>query len=248
MKNWIASVVFVVAVVLAFTLAFTWQNSYGRLTAWLIVAVGVVVLSVALSPGSGPSLKYLLIDERNRYSQPALITFCWFVTIVSAYLACAAWNVALWTPGTRPLPVEIQIPPALWVLAGVVGVDIVGTGIILADKRRRMSSPLQQAAANQAGLTLAGTLFVRPSASNAELRDLITHDEITAQDTPDLAALQKLLFQITAVIVYALALGRLIFSTDPALPITGFPSIPEGFLALLGISTATALVNRAVPR
>jgi hypothetical protein len=85
MPRRLAFALFIVSVTVSFALAFFWQDSYGRLVAWLIVVGGVIAAIVAL-PQEGPSLRVLLVDERNRYSQPALITIAWFTVIVSAYL------------------------------------------------------------------------------------------------------------------------------------------------------------------
>jgi hypothetical protein len=78
--------------------------------------------------------------------------------------------------------------------------------------------------------------------------DLVTYDERGLEDRTDMAAVQQLLFQVAAVIVYIVALGRLMFATDAQTPILAFPVIPEGFLALLGVAQLTALINRAIPR
>jgi hypothetical protein len=250
MPRLFAFAIFVASVAVSFAFGFFVQNSYGRLAAWLIV-VGGVLAAVAAIPKEGPSLRAVLVDERNRYSQPALITLAWFVVIVSAYLACALWNVALWIPSpTTPLPIEIKVPPTVWVLAGIVGVDVIAASIIVTQKGWRAPSASHLAEAQRIGQPVpeAGTLFVRGRPADAEGVDFIAYDELGVQETVDLAALQKLLFQITAVIVYAVALGRLIYSMPVRDAISGFPPIPEGFLALIGVSTATAVINRAIPR
>lgn len=250
MKRGYFLALFALTVVLGFVLPFVWHGGYGRLGAWLVVAVGVLAAVVGFTPDRGGTLAAVLIDDRNRFSQPALITLTWFVVVISAYLACALWNVAIWqpTPGT-PLPIGITVPASVWVLAGIVGTDLVGTGIILEQKRRnRTPSAAVTARVQQAGMTTTGTVLQRASPADARVDDLVTHDEPLASETPDLGAVQKLLFQIAAAIIYTAALGRLIYLTPAADAITAFPEIPEGFLALLGVSTATALVNRAVPR
>lgn len=238
---------FAAAVIVAFVLPFVWLSGYGRLVAWFVVAAGVIAFVLGTSGGT---LKALLIDERNRYSQPAFIALSWFVVIVSSYLSCAVWNVALWTPGSGQLPLAIDVPPSIWVLAGIVGVDVIAEGTILGVKKRRVRLPHHTVAAAQRGMlaAVANTLSANPSPTDARLTDMVTYDELGLEESIDPAALQKLLFQVTAVIVYAIALGRLIFLTPAAQQILGFPSIPEGFLALLGVSTATAVVNRSVPR
>src|SRR5262245_19110910 len=248
MNRWLTFFLFVVALGLNFVFGLLWRNSCTRLVGWLLVAVGVVLLVMLLSK-STISLRRLLIDERNRYSQPMLITIVWFVIVVSAYLACALWNVALWTPSSRsPLPVEITVPAAVWVLAGIIGVDFILSRVILNEKRKRTPSTRQLNEAKQSNWNHDGVLFLRNLPTDAEAGDLVNYDELSYQDSPDLAAIHKLLFQIAAVVVYAVALGRLIFLTDPATSISAFPSIPEGFLALLGVSTGVALANRNIPR
>lgn len=251
MSRWLAFALFI-AVVLSFVFAFTWRDPYGRSISWFVVAGAVVAAVSVFCPPGRPPFRYALIDERNRYSQPALITISWFVVIMSAYLACSMWNVALWIPSsTTPLQVEINTPPEIWVLAGIVGVDVVAVNLIVNQKKHRRTSTAHEAEATRLGLPSPlpmGNLFVRRSATEAQMQDLIAYDGLGVQDTPDLAALQRLLFQMTAVIVYAVALGRLIFSTPVLDPIGKFPSIPEGFLVLLGVSTATAIINRAIPR
>src|SRR5437868_6529469 len=103
-----ALMLFAAAVVAAVVIPFTWQTNVGRLVAWLIVGAGVVAMVIAVAPDV-PGLRSVLIDERNRYSLPALITLGWFVTIVSAYLACAEWNTALWVPDPhKPVPLWIS--------------------------------------------------------------------------------------------------------------------------------------------
>jgi len=131
------------------------------------------------------------------------------VTIVSAYVSCAAWNTVLWIPNpATPLPISIDVPASIWVLAGIVSTHLVGNALILS----RSSS-----------------------------------GELTAEGS-DLLNLQVLLFQLAAIVVYIVALGRMIFATDPNVPIAQFPIIPSGFLALLGITTGTALAKQAIPK
>lgn len=225
MKRAVALGVFAVATGLSFVLALWRPSPMNRLLAWGVVAVGVTAAAVGLATRAG-SLTGAITDETNRYSQPALITLCWFVLVVSAYLACALWNVAIWNAPEAPsLPLAIDVPASLWVLAGIVGTDLAGTALIRLRKKQR--SLIKQA--------------LRP-----ELGDLTSYDEAPVYTDP--AQLQKLLFQIAAVIAYGAALGRLLFLKPVDVFVDKFPAIPEGFLALLGVSTGVALVNRSIRR
>lgn len=207
--------------------------AWPRLLAWAAVVLGVVLVLLAMLPGHPPNLKRLLLNEDNRYSDAQLITLGWFVTIVSAYLACAAWNIAVWTISQAMLQMEVAVPQALWVLAGIVSTGLVGTTIVRQYKKQTMG---------------AGRFSTRSSIDGAHASDLIMHDEVELQNTVDLSAVQQLLFQIAALVIYIVALGRLMAETPGNAQIKAFPGIPEGFLALLGISTLTALIYKAVPK
>lgn len=263
---------FIICIVVAGTLPIYPQAQLGtvRLVAWAVIASGVLATALQIRSGNPFNTSAVLADRRNRYSLPNLITLVWFVVIVSAYLATALWNIGVsgkevWQAiatnaqidGKSPvLPIAIEIPAAIWVLAGIVGVGLVGAGAIVSAKDNQPLGPQHIAAATAMSLAGGGPVpalpprspvFMRPLASEARLADLVTYDEIGVQDKPDLAALQHLMFQIAAVLVYAVALGREMY-TMPNGIVTAFPTIPEGFLALLGVSGLTALGNRAVPR
>jgi hypothetical protein len=129
----LAAFILCVAVALAIPLLLQPTNqpaAWPRLIAWAVVTLGVVLILLALLPGDPPTLKRVLLNEDNRYSDAQLITFAWFVTIVSAYLACAAWNIALWKVSESTLKMEVEVPKALWVLAGIVSTGLVGTAIV----------------------------------------------------------------------------------------------------------------------
>jgi hypothetical protein len=204
--------------------------AWPRLIAWAVVVLGVVLVLLVLLPGDDPPLRRLLLNEDNRFSEAQLITFGWFVTIVSAYLACGTWNIAVWDLKT-PLPLQIDVQPQLWVLAGIVSTGLVGDAIVRNYKKQ----------------TLGAKLFVL-SPGEARLSDVVTHDERDLRDTVDLSKVQQLLFQLAALVVYIVSLGRLMAATAGNVAIDKFPIIPNEFLALLGISTLAALTYKAVPK
>jgi hypothetical protein len=239
---------FVLALAAACALPHLFPTALVRLITWAIVAVGVVLILTTIEGSVSNPIRHLLIDERNRYSLPNLVTLAWFVTIVSAYLSTALWNMWTWKPESgAPLPIAITIPPSIWVLAGIVSTGLIGTGIIIGTKRASAGTRASGADADFE-VRGAGRLLVRSSEDEANLSDLVTYDERGLEDKTDMAAVQQLLFQVAAVIVYVVALGRLMLATDAQTPILAFPVIPEGFLALLGVAQLTALINRAVPR
>jgi hypothetical protein len=249
MSRVLAFGIFVTTLVVAVALALTRQTPQYRLFSWILIAAGVLAVIIAVSRSDTP-FAGLLVDETNRFNLPYLLTMGWLLLVVSGYLACSIWNVtAIWKPDPQtPLPVAIQIPDALWILAGIVGADVIADGIIRQQRRHRAPRPDQVFEAQRVMATApTGTLYVRPATEEPRLSDLVTYGELGAQDTPDPAAIQKLLFQIAALVVYAVALGRLIYLTEPLTLIARFPDIPSGFLALLGVSTAVSITNSSVP-
>lgn len=241
--------VFLVSLIVAVVLALSRQTPPSRLFSWLLIAVGVLAVLIAVSRPGRP-FNGLLVDETNRFNQPYVITMGWLLLVASGYMACSIWNVAAtWKPNpASPLPIAINVPDALWILAGVIGADVIADGIIRQQRRQREPRPDQAAEAQRVNASTSGTLYVRPATEAPKLSDLVTHGELGAQETLDPAAIQKLLFQIAAFVVYAVALGRLMYLTNVSEPIQSFPNIPTGFLTLLGVSTAVSIANSSVPR
>lgn len=221
---------FGVCVAASIWMPWQWQNDFVRLLAWGVTGLGVSVMTYGLLSSGGASGLAVLADPQNRLSLPNLVIVCWFVVIVSAYLAAALFNFHLWDGSSPDLPLDIKIPASIWVLAGISVSHLAGTNIVVENKK------------------LSRTLAVNAKASDARPVDMFSYDEVGAANKLDLTAVQYLLFQIAAVIVYSVALGMLMFKTDVSKPILQFPIIPDGFLALLGVSAAGNLVNRAVPR
>jgi hypothetical protein len=236
---------FLLAIIVAAVLPIFWLNPYVRLLSWGIVAVGALILASGITDGTVGFSRSLLCDSRNRFQQSNLISFAWLIVISSAYLSCALWNISLWKPDSgTTLPISIEVPASVWVLAGIVSTGLVGSSLILSHKLS-----LQGRLASTDSRPIASLkVIIRERPDQATISDLVALDEEETVPPIDLGALQVLLFQLAAVIVYIAALGRVLFMTPPNIAIAQFPVIPEGFLALLGISTATALANRAIPR
>jgi len=244
----VASVVFVIGVAIAIAMPWASPNVYTRLLAWGVMLIATAVLTYAVLSSAGESGAAVLANTSNHLSLPNVITLCWFVVLVSAYLAVALFNMHFWIPGDPcdpcdacdpcnpckiPLSLDIDIPNGVWVLAGITVTHLAGTSVIRYQKKlAEAQNPLR----------------ALKDASPAKFSDLVTYDEASAGDAMDLTSVQHLMFQIAAVVVYAIALGVLMAKTDIAKAITVFPDIPAGFLALLGVSAAGNLVNRAVPR
>ena len=104
--------VFLTAIVTAAILPM-FPSGYTRLIGWAVVAGAVLAVVWTISQSNSRTLVFL-VDERNRYELTQLITLAWFVVIVSAFLACALWNIQLWDGRDPRLPIAINVPATVW--------------------------------------------------------------------------------------------------------------------------------------
>jgi hypothetical protein len=248
--SWLALAALTLIVVVC--IVFFWRAPVIRLLAWALT-IGASLCVIKTMAGDGRFMRALLVDERNRFSLPQLFTFAWFMAVVPAALAMGIWNLPLWAPaGDSALPLLVAVPETIWALAGIVATAQIGTAVTNAEKRTRVAknaTARAMAATPQAdGAQAEGALYVRQAPDRALPVDFVAHDEIGIEEKVDLGAVQQLLFQLAAWIIYVVALIRLMLVTPADVPVDQFPGIHEGFLGLLGVSTLGALANRAVPR
>ena len=86
---------------------------------------------------------------------------------------------------------------------------------------------------------------------DARLADLFQGEEIGNAAHLDLGKIQMFYFTLVLVLTYAVMLGAM-FShitqhTSPTGMISGLPSLPDGMVALLGISNGGYLGNKVIP-
>jgi hypothetical protein len=86
--------------------------------------------------------------------------------------------------------------------------------------------------------------------SDARTPDLFQGDEVADAAHLDLAKVQLLLFTLVLVFAYAVMLCHQFLPLGPGGggAITGLPPLEQGMVALLGISHAGYLTNKAIPR
>jgi len=81
--------------------------------------------------------------------------------------------------------------------------------------------------------------------SDARLADLFQGEEIGNAAHLDLGKIQMFYFTLILVLAYAVMLGYM-FSGNTG-TIKALPSLPDGMIALLGISNGGYLVNKVIP-
>ena len=97
-------------------------------------------------------------------------------------------------------------------------------------------------------MTKLGTLYANPTLSDASFSDIFEGDEIGNAAQIDLGKVQMFFFTVIVALSYCISIGSALaaIKTDTPNPISQFPVLSEGMLALLGISHAGFLVNKGV--
>jgi hypothetical protein len=221
-----------------------------RMWMWLVIMMLLALFGIIAGNGITGQWLGLLIDTRNKVSLARFQVVLWTVLILSAYLTGVMVNVDL----KRPEPLSIAIPPDLWVLMGISTTSLIGSPLILSAKKARESKELDKQRALDAltrqsvdtdKVTIVGQLVVNQTPESARLADMFQGSETGNVGLLDLGKVQMFFFTLILVLAYASALSTLFQQNTE--PILALPVIDGGMLALLGISHAGYLVNKALP-
>ncbi|HVM81783.1 MAG TPA: hypothetical protein VMU06_22375 [Stellaceae bacterium] len=226
-----------------------------RLVSWAVEA-GLVVLILYLvlppSPGVG-RIATLILDENKNPEVSRLLTLLFFVMIMSAYLTCALWNVSLWNPpsmfqdlpalpagdsdaGEWKLPLGIEIPPQIWLLAGIVVGPAIGAAIIT-------SAKLQTGELSTVSTGELSTVSEVPLLSR-----MFLYEGKAPKRQVDFAPAYEFLTKMVVFVAYLVALGRLMYMTGADAYILRFPSVPDGLLVIVAVVSGVYIVSRAIHR
>ncbi|MBA3869138.1 MAG: hypothetical protein H0X30_08290 [Anaerolineae bacterium] len=219
---------------------------------WMWWAIMLLLALFGIIAGNGVTGQWLglFIDTRNKVGLARFQMILWTILILSAYLTGVMVNVDL----KRPEPLSIAIPPDLWLLMGISTTSLIGSPLILSAKKARESKELDKQRALEAltrqavdtdKVTIVGQLVVNQAPETARWADMFQGSEIGNVGQLDLGKVQMFFFTLILVLAYASALSTL-FQQSTA-PVLALPVIDGGMLALLGISHAGYLVNKALP-
>lgn len=123
-------------------------------------------------------------------------------------------------------PLSVQIPNEVWLLLGISTTSLVASPLIKGQKRRRIQN--------------------NPNVAEARFGDLVKGEEESNFLGLDLAKVQMFYFTLIVIGAYMIALASMLTKSQNA--ITSLPGIDGGVVALLGVSHAGYLTNKAVPR
>jgi len=158
------------------------------------------------------------------------------VIILSGYLTIALSRIHAGVPDALGIGIDWQ----LWALLGISTTSLVGTPLILSQKKtiepnKRYTNGIKEE-------NYIGTVYV---ANKAQFKQIFTGDELVDKKFVNMAKVQMFFFTIIAALAYIVLLFNQISSTSPA-EFTSFPVLPAGLIAILGISHAGYLTQKAV--
>ncbi|MFQ5793188.1 MAG: hypothetical protein ACE5JI_22175, partial [Acidobacteriota bacterium] len=175
----------------------------------------------------------------------------WTVLILAGFLTLALYNV----DAGSTAPLSIAIPEELWALMGISTASLVGSPLVKSTKEGQTPDPKEknsnlQLLAERFGyekkeLDSRGLIVVNKDPHLASWANLFMAEQTRNAGRLDLAKIQMFFFTIVLSIAYAFALGSLMTSEGSV--VSSFPDLDAGALALIGISHAGYLTNKAIP-
>ncbi len=221
------------------------------MTAWRITAFLILTLMIIVGHGITGRMFGVLIDERNRMSLSRLQLIVWTILLLSAYLTTVLWNVSRHAVD----PLMVSLPKELWWLMGISTASLVGTPLILSNKKLKTAEAGEKArtenlltvqkqiAGNE--IETQGQVIIFKGPEIASLADLFKGDDTGNAAQVDLSKVQMFLFTMVIALSYSASLAGMFVSV--LRPINQFPPLSESIIALLGISHAGYLSFKSVP-
>lgn len=222
---------------------------FGRPTAWIITTIIFVGLLAYVGNALKQRYDGIFIDDRNRISLARFQLALWTVLLVPALLSAGLSNAA----AGFATPLMISVPGEVWALLGIGAFSFVTAPVII-ESRKKDEKPKPALVArvettvktedtlpDAALINLQTNVPAKADAPDARWMDLIRGDTTAGFAYIDISKVQQLAFTILLITVYAAAVyGKLAGST----PVSEFPPVDQGFIALLGLSHAAYLTYK----
>lgn len=243
----------VILLALLVVLRFLIREHLGLVAGWWLTMALLGAFVLVVGHGVTGMWRGVLIDERNVISLSRFQMLAWTVLILSAFMAAAFWNIASATVAT-PLD-QIKLDPTLWMLMGISTTSLVASPLILSGKKAQMpaAGEVQRTFAllDASGSTdpaSQGLVVTNRTIAQAAWTDMFTGEETSNAAHVDLSRVQMFFFTLVALLAYGSLIGRLFATAATGSDGVGaFPAVPEGLLALIGISHGGYLTLKAMP-
>lgn len=244
-------------------------GEWGRPTAFIVIIFLMTFFCFVVGKAVTGLWRGLLIDSRNWISLSRFQTVVWTIVVLSGILVAAFGNLAISgkpgvklvkpeearPPGTIALPaggpLDFEIPEEIWLVMGISVTSLIGSPLIRGSKRERPANPDDVARTEEAlvaqgeHMRSEGQILVRPCPEQARWGDLFQAEEVGNGAHLDLGKVQNFYFTLILVFAY----GQALFTMFGQLPgVVKFPEVSGGMAALLAISHAAYLANKARTR
>lgn len=233
---------------------------------WALVMFFMIVFIALLGRLITGRFSGVFINERYKMSLSRFQLVIWTLIVLSAFLTVALERVSAGVPD----PLAIALPTQLWALLGISTTSLVGSPLILSTKVQKEPTPevIKKAAQMRVpalvkeekgqeereraraeavisnSVKTFGILDSDEKPKDAKFSNMFTGDELGNRDIIDLAKVQMLFFTLIIAFSYMILLVNLIITAEPA-GLNSFPELSDGLVALLGISSAGYLTNKA---
>jgi hypothetical protein len=234
----------VVVLTIALLLWLEWVSSPRWAFAWALVLLTAMAIVIGWLLAGRPL--GILVNEQNLMSLSRFQLLGWTVIILAAYLTYVFQRLRAGDPHA----LEVTVDKMLWALMGISTTSLVGSAAIASVKSGQQpdgdSADRTAAITQEAPQTVLdnsrGTLYANSTKEDAQLTDLFEGDEVGNAAHVSLGKLQ--LFYVT-VILFAGYAVVVLKSLHAGSPLGSLPLLPEGVIALLGISHAGYLSTKA---
>jgi len=222
-----------------------------------LVAVIILLAVILLVLGKTIVRQWLgvLVNERNVTSLARFQLVGWTIVVLAAYFTYAVTRMRLGQAAVPPITdaLDIGIDTNLWTLLGISTTSLVGSSLILGTKKEK--DPPADVIARTADNTKEdpsdvdanrqGALYANATKADAKFTDIFEGDELGNATHVDLAKVQMFLFTVITLFAYVILVARDLRSGRLEL-LAQLPVLPNGIVALLGISHAGYLASKTV--
>jgi len=238
------------AIIVAMVIIGLQVPSWSRFTAWIFILILLLLFCLIAGYGVTGMWRGLLIDERNNMSLSRLQLALWTIIILSGFLSAALSNIAAGASD----PLSIAIPEQLWILMGISTTSLIGSPLIRSPKMAKepkadftevkTTFAIRQRV-DEDKIDRKGLIVYNKTYQQAKWSNMFEGEEVDNAGHLDLGKVQMFFFTLILVIVYLINLGSMLKGEVPI--IDAFPTLSSSMIALLGISHAGYLINKAVP-
>ncbi|AIL61774.1 hypothetical protein PSAKL28_25770 [Pseudomonas alkylphenolica] len=234
-------------------------SSTSILSSFLMLAVGIAGLIIALGLGTKQRVAGVWIDVRNRVSLARAQVTLWTVVALSGYAALALFNIGFTGVGSGwEASVFPTIPTSVAAALGIATASPMISALILPtkDPAQKQVNFVADPDPRKRGIPFLGAqsdgLSLNDTPQMASITDMFMGEEIANANTVDVSRLQNVLITVLLVLGY-FAVMLQVTGDISALSLYGtngprFLSLPDlgaSFTSLLFVSHATYLVAKA---